>query len=59
MKSKKLTQIQILTPQAHQRIINRLSAQLDPSKPVSHRNLTRKIEWHTDQFLGKTGQLPE
>lgn len=57
MTTKKLTDL--LTPQAHQCLINRLVARLNPATPVLNQNILHKIEWHTNQYLSKTGQLPE
>jgi len=49
---------EILTPQSHQRIINRLSSQISDTTPELNKELLKKIEWHTNEYLKKTGNLP-
>lgn len=48
-----------LTPATHQRMIDRLTAELNPATPVLNKETLRRIEWHTEQHLLKTGQLPK
>jgi len=49
-----------LTANQHQRMIDRYTEILNPvmSKSVREYYL-KKIEWHTNQHLKKTGQLPK
>jgi hypothetical protein len=55
--ARKLTDL--LTPEAHQRLIDRLSKQLNPATPELNKQTLRRIEWHTTQYQKKTGQLPK
>ena len=58
--TRKLTEI--LTAKDHQRIIDRYTRMLKGDNSPAHilpTDLLRKIEWHTNEYLSKTGQLPE
>jgi hypothetical protein len=48
----------LLTPEAHQRIINRLMGELNPATPELNKPILDKIKWHTDEVIKKTGELP-
>lgn len=48
-----------LTPTTHQRMINRLSKEINPATPSLNQDLLRRIGWHTEQYLSKTGRLPK
>lgn len=48
----------LLTPAAHQRQIDRLSGQINPATPTLNQDLLKRIEWHTNEYLRKTGNLP-
>lgn len=51
------------TPETHKRMVKILTMKLNDIKdsPSQSRNiaeLTHKIEWHTEQYILKTGELP-
>lgn len=48
----------ILKPANHQAMIDRLTAQLNPATPTLNEGLLRRIEWHTNGYIKKTGELP-
>ena len=50
---------QILTPIQHQRMIDRLAAKINPITPKTNEETLKRIKWHTEQFLTKTGRLPQ
>ena len=48
----------LLTPEAHQRQIDRLTKQINPATPTLNREILKRIGWHTNEYLRKTGELP-
>lgn len=51
---------QALYPIQHQRMIDRLSKQLSAVYSDKHNSeILRRIEWHTQEYLAKTGKLPQ
>jgi hypothetical protein len=49
----------VIKPASHQRMIDRLSKQINPATPSLNEGLLRRIEWHTNEYQRKTGQLPK
>lgn len=50
---------QVLRPIDHQRMIEKLTAKLNPATPTLNEETLSRIEWHTYQYTIKTGQLPK
>lgn len=48
----------ILTPLQHQRMIDRLYRKINPATPELNENTYKRIDWHTEQYITKTGKDP-
>lgn len=58
-----MTNVTYFTPETHQRMAKTLIMKLNeikdsPSQSYNITELTHKIEWHTEQYIIKTGELP-
>jgi len=49
----------ILTPKDHQYMIDLFSRKLQSAGPVETKSLLKKIQWHAQEYVNKTGQLPK
>lgn len=49
----------ILTAKDHQYLIDLFTRRLQSAGPVKTKTLLKKIQWHAQEYVNKTGQLPK
>lgn len=56
-----MTLSQLFTPKDHQNSIDRYSKVLQGKikSTLPNEDIKRKMQWHVEQYLAKTGELPE